>query len=220
MVSSASEHSIVFGLCRLASDVYLHWGSQHPCSTRGSSHSSWWVTASWPKSIVLLTELDEPEHAHFLTHDEKRSIQKRLEADKLTAESRGPLLHLLGDLFLDSQTWLLVLLTLCITIPSGVITTFSAVLIHSFGFDSKQSALLNMPSGVVSIFATMLSTWAIVKQAPRWLSIVGLLIPALVGGALLSFEGIGRPAGSLAGIYLVNFVSLLLILRTSGPRLT
>lgn len=69
-----------------------------------------------------------------------------------------------------------------------------------------------MPSGAVSIFATILSTWAIVKQAPRWLSIVGLLIPALIGGALLSFEGIGRPAGSLAGIYLVNFVSLQLLM--------
>lgn len=153
-------------------------------------------------------DLDGPERADFLNHDEKKSIQQRLEADEATAES-DVRLHLLGELFLDPQIWLLVLLTLCITIPSGVITTFSAVLIHSFGFDSKQSALLNMPSGVVSIFATILSTWAIVKQAPRWLSVIGLLIPALIGGALLSFEGIGRPAGSLAGIYLVNFVSLL-----------
>ncbi|KAH0150556.1 MFS general substrate transporter, partial [Aureobasidium melanogenum] len=155
--------------------------------------------------VVLLTLPDDPEQAIFLNYDEKRSIRERLEADKTLAESRDPSLHLLGDLLLDPQTWLLVLLTLCITIPSGVITTFSAVLIHSFGFDSKQSALLNMPSGVISIFATTLSTWAVVKQAPRWLSIVGLLIPALVGGALLSFEGIGRPAGSVAGIYLVNF---------------
>jgi hypothetical protein len=65
-----------------------------------------------------------------------------------------------------------------------------------------------MPSGVVSIFATILSTWAVAKRTPRWLSIIGLLIPALVGAALLSFEGLGHPAGSLAGIYLVNFVSL------------
>jgi hypothetical protein len=66
-----------------------------------------------------------------------------------------------------------------------------------------------MTSGVVSIFATILSTWAVSKRMPRWLSIIGLLIPALVGAALLSFEGLGHPAGSLAGIYLVNFVSLL-----------
>ncbi|KAI4751058.1 major facilitator superfamily transporter [Aureobasidium sp. EXF-3400] len=165
------------------------------------------VLLTLPGGSPLAAEHD-PEQAIFLNYDEKRSIRERLEADKTLAESRDPSLHLLGDLLLDPQTWLLVLLTLCITIPSGVITTFSAVLIHSFGFDSKQSALLNMPSGVISIFATTLSTWAVVKQAPRWLSIVGLLIPALVGGALLSFEGIGRPAGSVAGIYLVNFADL------------
>jgi hypothetical protein len=138
-------------------------------------------------------------------------IEQRLASDQSETKLEDFDLRLFGRLLLDTQTWLLVLLTLCITIPSGVITTFSATLIHSFGYNSKQSALLNMPSGVVGIFATMLSTWAVSKRTPRWLSITGLLIPALVGAALLSFEGLGHPAGSLAGIYLVNFVSLLSI---------
>ncbi|KAG9969946.1 MFS general substrate transporter, partial [Aureobasidium melanogenum] len=155
--------------------------------------------------LILLTLPDGPQKASFSSQEEKESIKKRLGMDSAGNEPTKFCLHSSRELLLDPQTWLLVLLTLCITIPSGVITTFSAVLIHSFGFDSRQSALLNIPSGAVSIFATILSTWAIVKQAPRWLSIVGLLIPALIGGALLSFEGIGRPAGSLAGIYLVNF---------------
>lgn len=135
-------------------------------------------------------------------------IEQRLASDQSETKLEDFNLRLFGGLLLDTQTWLLVLLTLCITIPSGVITTFSATLIHSFGYNSKQSALLNMPSGVVSIFATILSTWAVTKRMSRWLSIIGLLIPALVGAALLSFEGLGHPAGSLAGIYLVNFVSL------------
>lgn len=134
-------------------------------------------------------------------------IAVRLEADQAGTGPKIFRLRSVLDPLLDLQTWLLVLLTLCITIPSGVITTFSAVLILSFGFNSKESALLNMPSGVVSILATMLSTWAIAKKAPRWLSIIVLLIPALIGAALLSFMGVDRQGGSLAGIYLVNFVS-------------
>jgi hypothetical protein len=144
-----------------------------------------------------------------LNQDEKRLIEERLGRDQSEAGLEEFDLRLFKGLLLDTQTWLLLLLTLCITIPSGVITTFSATLIHSFGYDAKQSALLNMPSGVVSIFATILSTWTISKRMPRWLSVICLLIPALVGAALLSFEGVSRPAGSLAGIYLVNFVSLL-----------
>jgi Na+/melibiose symporter-like transporter len=158
--------------------------------------------------ILFLTSPDHPGEAHFLDQDEKETIEQRLASDRSETKLEKFNLRLFGGLLLDTQTWLLVLLTLCITIPSGVITTFSATLIHSFGYNSKQSALLNMPSGVVSIFATILSTWAVTKRTPRWLSIIGLLIPALVGAALLSFEGLGHPAGSLAGIYLVNFVSL------------
>jgi len=146
-----------------------------------------------------------------LGQNEKELLEERLGWDESRPKPEEFGLHLLRELLLDPQTWLLVLLTLCITIPSGVITTFSATLIHSFGYNSKQSALLNMPSGIISIFATILSTWAILKRIPRWLSIMGLLIPALAGAALLSFEGVSRPAGSLTGIYLVNFVSLLLM---------
>jgi hypothetical protein len=157
----------------------------------------------------LLTGLDGPGEAQFLDQDEKKLIRERLRRDKPDTKPAEFDLRLLREVLSDIQTWLLVLLTACITIPSGVISTFSAVLIHSFGYDSKQSALLNMPSGVVSIFATILATWAVLKHIPRWLSIIGLLIPAIIGAALLSFEGPSRPAGSLAGIYLVNFVSLL-----------
>ncbi|CAD0083664.1 unnamed protein product, partial [Aureobasidium vineae] len=178
----------------------ISFGAQHSSSTFASWRVMFVCVGIVNILVALLILFTLP------CQEEKESIKKRLEMDSAGTEPTKFCLRFFKELLLDPQTWLLVLLTLCITIPSGVITTFSAVLIHSFGFDSRQSALLNMPSGAVSIFATILSTWAIVKQAPRWLSIIGLLIPALIGGALLSFEGIGRPAGSLAGIYLVNFI--------------
>ncbi|KAH0331545.1 MFS general substrate transporter, partial [Aureobasidium melanogenum] len=156
----------------------ISFGAQHSSST----FASWRVmfvcvgiVNILVALLILLTLPDGPQKASFLSQEEKESIKKRLEMDSAGNEPTKFCLHSFRELLLDPQTWLLVLLTLCITIPSGVITTFSAVLIHSFGFDSRQSALLNMPSGAVSIFATILSTWAIVKQAPRWLSIVGLL---------------------------------------------
>lgn len=57
-----------------------------------------------------------------------------------------------------------------------------------------------------------ISTYAVAKKFPRWLSIVLLLILALIGACLLSFVGKANKGGSLAGIYLVNFVSLDIIL--------
>jgi hypothetical protein len=105
----------------------------------------------------------------------------------------------------DLQVWLLVVNTILIGIPSGVITTFSATLIAGFGYTSKQGALLNMPSGVVSIFATLLCTLAVQRGIARWLSIVALMVPTMIGAGLMSFLPKTNKGGVLAGIYLINF---------------
>jgi hypothetical protein len=46
-------------------------------------------------------------------------------------------MHGLSEVFTDSQIWLLTLLTALTVIPSGMITTISAILIKGFGYDSK-----------------------------------------------------------------------------------
>ena len=157
--------------------------------------------------LVLFILPETPEKARFLTPVEREYIAQQLQEDTAGVGHKvfrwGSLLESLGDI----QTWLLVLLTILITIPSGVITTFSSILIKDFGYTSKQSALLNIPSGAVSIAATMLSTWAISRGYSRWLAINVLLIPTLLGACLMSFLQRNQ-AGCLAGIYMVNTVCL------------
>ncbi|PWY81540.1 MFS general substrate transporter [Aspergillus sclerotioniger CBS 115572] len=69
---------------------------------------------------------------------------------------------------------------------------------------TSPAALLNMPSGVVSIVVTMGSTFAIARGYSRWLAIDLLLIPTLLGACLMSFLPENNQAGCLVGIYLVN----------------
>ncbi|KAF9894469.1 hypothetical protein FE257_007972 [Aspergillus nanangensis] len=129
--------------------------------------------------LVLFVLPESPEKAGFLSDADRQRIAQRLRDDQAGVGDKvfrwGSLVEAFGDL----QTWLLVLLTILITIPSGVITTFSSILIKNFGYTSKQSALLNMPSGVVSIVATMGSTYAISRGYSRWMAIDLLLIPTL-----------------------------------------
>ncbi|KAE8377509.1 major facilitator superfamily domain-containing protein [Aspergillus bertholletiae] len=154
--------------------------------------------------LVLFVLPENVEKAKFLTQAERDRIAQRLRDDQAGVGEKvfrwGSMVEAFGDL----QTWLLVLLTICITIPSGVITTFSSILIKDFGYTSKESALLNMPSGVVSIAATTISTWAIARGFSRWLAIDILLIPTLVGSCLMSFLPRSNQAGCLVGIYMVN----------------
>lgn len=158
--------------------------------------------------LVLFVLPETPAKAKFLTEEEKQRIFQRLSQDQAGVGEKVFRWRSVLEAFADLQTWMLVLLTILITIPSGVITTFSSILIKGFGYDSKESALLNMPSGVVSIASTMISTYAIAKGFSRWLAIDILLVPTLVGSCLMSFLPASNKGGCLAGIYLVNTVSL------------
>lgn len=156
--------------------------------------------------LVIFLLPDNLEKAGFLTEAEKLRIAQRLSDDQSGVGTKVFRWRSVLEAFGDLQTWLLVLLTILITIPSGVITTFSAILIKGFGYSSKESALLNMPSGIVSIVATMVSTFAISKGFSRWLAIDLLLLPTLLGSCLMSFLPSDNKAGCLVGIYLVNTV--------------
>ncbi|PYH46052.1 putative MFS transporter [Aspergillus saccharolyticus JOP 1030-1] len=155
--------------------------------------------------LVVVVLPPTPRKAPFLREFDKERIEQRLQQDHVgrAAREEGYRTSVL-EVAMDLQTWLLVLLTILITIPSGVITTFSAILIKGFGYGTKESALLNMPCGAVSILATIGSAMAIVKGVPRWVAINLLLLPTLLGACLMSFLPASNQPGCLVGIYLVN----------------
>lgn len=144
------------------------------------------------------------QEAKFLTEEEKVVLQNALAKDQGGNGKKVFQMAGLREALMDLQVWLLFLNTVLIVIPSGIITTFSATLIHGFGYTTKQAALLNMPSGVVSVMATLMGTFAILYDFPRWLGICILMVPTLIGAGLMSFYNTSQ-AGSLAGIYLINF---------------
>lgn len=148
-----------------------------------------------------------PEEATFLTSAEKEAIAQRLHDDHAGVGIKKLRVRSIFETFLDLQTWLLCLLTILTVIPSGVITTYSAILIKGFGYNSKQAALLNMPSGIITILALLSSTWVVRKGYQRWVAIIMAVIPTLLGACLMSFLPKENKVGLLTGIYLVNFVS-------------
>ncbi|ORY15345.1 putative allantoate permease [Clohesyomyces aquaticus] len=154
---------------------------------------------------VLIYLPDSVASAKFLDSDEKTFIAHRISTDQ---SGNGKRIFQIGGLceaLRDLQVWLLFVNTILIGIPSGVITTFSATLIRGFGYTSKEGALLNMPSGIVSIFATILCTFVVERGIPRWVGIIALMVPTMVGAGLMSFLPKTRKGGILAGIYLINF---------------
>lgn len=160
---------------------------------------------------------DSPMTARFLSDVEKAALLQHVSVNKTGVQNRHFKVRHVLEAALDVQLWLLTLITICISISSGVVTTYSATLIKNIGYSPPRAALLNMPSGVVSIFATLMVGYGVryIPSGHRWAWIVACCIPGILGGALMSFLPSGKhnanKSGLLAGVYLINFVVATLI---------
>ncbi|KAL4738231.1 N2227-like protein-domain-containing protein [Aspergillus similis] len=166
-----AEASPRFGLwyCGLGTGQILggliSFGAQHASSSQ--SFSGWRIMflvigfANIAVSVLVLAVLPaSPETASFLSADAKNRISRRLKS-ATTGGLGVKTFHAISVLtaLTDAQTWLLCLLTILVTIPSGLIVTFSSILIKGFGYTSKESALLNMPSGVTVAPLILIFAW-------------------------------------------------------------
>ncbi|KAF2624363.1 major facilitator superfamily transporter [Macroventuria anomochaeta] len=156
--------------------------------------------------LTLLLVPDTPMQARWLTDAEKVALLKHVSVNRTGIQSRTFQPKQILEALTDPQLYLMVLAVILLSVSSGVVTTYSATLIRNLGYKPKQAALMNMPSGVVSIFFTILVGVGIRKQSNRWLWIICCIIPAILGGALMSFLPVSNRRGCLAGIYLVNAV--------------
>ncbi|KAH8152090.1 uncharacterized protein LAJ45_04084 [Morchella importuna] len=155
---------------------------------------------------------DTPMSANFLEEREIVRVLERVSENQTGVENKKFKMSQAVELAKDPQIYLMLMITVLCSVSSGVITTYSATLIKNFGYTSPIAALLNMPSGIISIGVTILSGIAVGMSSNRWLWIAGLAVPGALGGALMSFLPNSNKGGLLAGIYLVNSIVAVLII--------
>ncbi|KAJ5489542.1 hypothetical protein N7539_004432 [Penicillium diatomitis] len=149
---------------------------------------------------------DTPIKAKWLSEEEKIALLQHVGENQTGVWSTTLNFGQIKDAVFDVQLWLLTLITILISVSSGVVTTYSATLVAGFGFPGPISALLNTPGGIVSIFFTLLVGFGIRRTSHRWAWNVLCTIPGIAGGALMSFLPKDNKAGVLIGIYLVNAI--------------
>ena len=166
--------------------------------------------------ITLVFLPDTPMTARFLSDAEKAAILHHTSSNRTGVSPLRFKVDQILEAFVDPQIYLLTLTTILISISSGVVTTYSATLIKNIGYKPTTAALLNMPSGLVSLFFTILVGIGVRKKSHRWAWLAACCVPGILGGGLLSFlpssKGHANKAGLLAGIYLVNAVVATLII--------
>lgn len=92
----------------------------------------------------------------------------------------------------------------------------------SFGYNEYQSLLLSLPGCAVAFVSVWLGTYWAGKYNARGIAIIALVIPTLIGGALMAFLPAGNKAGLLAGNFLTYTVgsSESSYIKDVGDRLT
>ena len=110
------------------------------------------------------------------------------------------------ECFIDPQTWLLSLITIASDIPNGAVSSYQATIIKNFGYSSETTALLQIPSGAIAIIAILVASYLAGKYNMRGIQVIALLLPGILGGALMAFLPEDNKAGKLIGNYLTNTI--------------
>ena len=141
-----------------------------------------------------------------LTPAEKVWAIERLRENQTGIENTHFKFHQVIDCFKDPQTWMLSIITISSNVPNGAVSSYQATLIKSFGFNPKTTALLQLPSGAVSIISILIATYLAGRFNQRALNVVSLLVPGALGGCLMAFLPGESKAGKLIGNYLTNCI--------------
>jgi MFS family permease len=155
--------------------------------------------------ILVVFFLPDNPMSSRLSHEEKIWAIERVRENQTGIENKHFKLHQAIECFTDPQTWLLSLITICSNVPNGAVSSYQATIIKGFGYTSKQTALLNVPSGVVACISVISAGYFGTKYNVRGpIIMVILTIGGVLGGCLLAFSPTNNKGALLSGQYLTN----------------
>ncbi len=155
---------------------------------------------------------DNIEHAYFLKGEDKRIAIERVRYNQAGASQKGDWnWNQVVETFLDPKTWMWVSLAFLISMPSGGFSTFSALILQSFGFDKYQVMLLSIPVGAMQCLYLLAAFWLQGKIRVKSTTILCSLLVTIPGAVMLYAlpRGDSSRGSLLAGYYLT--ISLVVI---------
>ncbi|GFF83921.1 uncharacterized transporter C757.13 [Aspergillus lentulus] len=154
--------------------------------------------------LIFIFMPDSPMEAKCLSDREKVIAVERLRANQMGIISRKWRWDHVCETFYDLKTWCWFFLVVSISIPSGGISTFGNLIIKSFGYNSFETILFNIPFGVIQIIAIIGGGWLATRFQRKGLVIVGFALIAAVGTLLMIVVPREQKGVLLFGYYLVS----------------
>ncbi|KAH8670703.1 major facilitator superfamily domain-containing protein [Ilyonectria robusta] len=135
--------------------------------------------------VVLILMPDSPMEAKYLTERERLIATERLRANQMGIAARHWRWDHVIEVMLDLKTWCWFVAIIAISISSGGISTFGSLIVKSFGFNSFQTILFNIPFGVVQIVSILGTGWLATWTQRKGLVIAGISVLPTVGTIMM-----------------------------------
>jgi MFS family permease len=158
--------------------------------------------------LVWIFLNNNPAEARFLTPEERRWAIERLRDNNTGVETKEFKWKQVLECFTSPPIWFFFCLTFCINTGASVTNTFGPLIIKGFGFNPRQTILLNIPFGFVQTCVCFAGCLLAARFGYKGIVLMAFMIPCVIGSGLL--YGLGRShkdSGPLLfGYYLIAFL--------------
>ncbi|KAK6222625.1 hypothetical protein LQW54_000805 [Pestalotiopsis sp. IQ-011] len=169
----------------------------------GALSTAWGVV-----SFVVLP--DTPATAKFLTDKERAIATGRVARNRQGVKNHHFKREQAVQCFTDPKTWILFVMATGAQVPNAAITSFTSLIVKSFGFDTLGTQYLQIPGGAVQFLALIVGGCVCTKwpNNSRCITMIVANLICILGAALL----VGLPSsnkwGRLVALWLCYFQGL------------
>jgi MFS family permease len=160
--------------------------------------------------VSLLVLPDLPATAKFLTERERQVAVSRVASNRQGVKNHHFQTYQAWQTAKDPKTWILFVMAVGAQIPNAALTSFTSIIISSFGFSTLGSQYLQIPGGAVQFLALLAGGYVCTRwpNNTRCATMVFANSVCIIGAGLL----VGLPSsnkwGRLVAIWLCYFQGL------------
>ncbi|KAF3007932.1 hypothetical protein E8E13_011223 [Curvularia kusanoi] len=158
---------------------------------------------------ILLFLPDLPTTAKFLTKRQRGIAVERVSGNRQGVKNKHFKVYQAWQTLYDPKTWILFVMATGAQIPNSALTTFSSMIIKSFGVDTLGTQYLQIPGGAVQ-FVSLLAGSYICTHWPntRCLTMTVANIICIIGASLLVALPSHNKWGRLVALWMCYFQGL------------
>ncbi|KAJ1715495.1 MFS transporter [Aspergillus flavus] len=161
-------------------------------------------------SLIFLPDL--PSTAKFLTEREKAIAIDRVAINRQGVRNHHFKWYQVWQAARDPKTWLLFIMAVGAQVPNSALTSFTSIIVGSFGFDTLGTQYLQIPGGAVQFLTLLFGGMIATKYSGRFHSRSACMIFAslvcIIGSGLLVGLPDSNKWGRLVALWLCYFQGL------------